>query len=380
MRRVAVITGTRAEYGILRPVIARIRSSKRLELRLVVTGAHLSPRYGETVREIEREFPVAARVDMLVDRDEPAAMAESAGLGLSGMARELEGLAPDIAVVLGDRIEAFAGAAAALFCGALVAHIHGGEITRGGYDEYLRHAITKLADLHFAATPAARERIIRLGEHPGFVYHTGTPALDTLAETLALSDEELAARLGFQPPGRFALAIQHPVSTHPGTAADEIGATLSALADAGIETLMVYPNADAGGRAMREAIRRREAEGWLRGFVHFERPVYCALMRRAAFLIGNSSSGMIDAPSLGTPVINIGERQRGRERGGNVIDAPPEREAIRAAIETALDAAFIERSRRAVNPYGDGRASERIVSILESVDPAAAKNAKGLPW
>ncbi|MEW6235626.1 MAG: UDP-N-acetylglucosamine 2-epimerase [Candidatus Omnitrophota bacterium] len=378
MRRIAVVTGTRAEYGILHPVMERIASSPALELAVIAAGMHLSPDYGLTVREIERDkMPLAAKVDMLFSSDLPSAMAKGLGIGIYGMAQEVERLKPDAVVILGDRVEAFAGAIAGLFGGAVLAHIHGGEVTQGGFDEYMRHAITKLSHLHFAATPKSRERIVRLGENPDYVFHTGTPGLDALQKYPRLSDEEISQRIGFPLPERYALIAQHPVSTRPHAAAAEIAATLEAFKRSGLPCFLMSPNADAGGREMLAKIREYQKGDWLKTIVHVPRAVYCNLLRRCAVLAGNSSSGIIDSPAYGVPAIDIGDRQAGRERGDNVISAPPIQTEIEKAIDRALnDAEFLRKAWNTVNPYGDGKASERIVEILETADWERTKNEK----
>ena len=375
MRQIAVITGTRAEYGILKPVLEKIQNSSQLNLHLVVTGMHLSPDYGFTVREIEKDgFPIAARVEMLLSSDTTAAMGKSLGIGITGLTQELERIHPDVVMVLGDRIEAFAGALAGLFCGAVVAHIHGGEITQGGMDEYMRHAITKLSHIHFPATPKSLERILAFGENPDFVYCAGTPGLDAIHTFPEYTHQELSDRLGLPLPDRFILMVQHPISTHPETAALEITETLTVLEDANIPVLLGYPNADAGSREMIKVIKSFEKKEWLTTFVNVPRDLFCSLLKRCIALVGNSSSGMIDAPAYGVPVINIGERQQGRERGCNVIDVLPQRESIREALVKVLtDTDFIDQAQNTDNPYGDGHASARICKTLEDVDLTKAK-------
>jgi len=382
MIHIVVITGTRAEYGILKPVIDAIDFTPSMKMSLVVTGMHLAPEFGMTVREIENDgIPISARVDMLFNADTTSAMGKSLGIGIVGLIQELERLKPDLAIVLGDRIEAFAGAIAGLFCGAVIAHIHGGEITRGGVDEYMRHAITKLSHVHFAATESARQRIIRLGEHPDFVFHTGSPALDVIRRMKILSRDELAQKLEFPLPERYALVVQHPISTHPETAALEIEETLEALRSCQISAILAYPNADAGGRAMRDVIRRYETFPWLHTYINLPRPVYMSLLAHASVMVGNSSSGLIDSSSFGIPTINIGERQEGRERGKNVIDAKPDRDCIREAIHRALtDELFIHDAKNAVNPYGDGYAADKILIVLQSLDLIRVRQLKRLPW
>ena len=249
MRTIAVITGTRAEYGILKPVLKKIEASPALTLRLIVTGMHLCPDYGYTVDQIVADgFPIAARVEMILSSDTTAAMGKSLGIGITGLCHEIEHLKPDVVLVLGDRIEAFAGATAGLFCGTAIAHLHGGDITQGGLDEYMRHAITKLSHIHFPATPKSQERILHLGENPDFVYTVGTPGLDAILAFPDLSNAEISARLGIRLPDRFVLLCQHPISTLPETAARELRETLLALQEARLPIILLYPNADAGSR------------------------------------------------------------------------------------------------------------------------------------
>lgn len=378
MRKIAVITGTRAEYGILKPVLKKIEHSPKLELCLIVTGMHLCPDYGYTVEEVITDgFTIAAKVEMILSSDTSAAMGKSVGIGMTGLCHEIERLHPDIVLVLGDRIEAFAGATAGLFCEAAIAHIHGGEITQGGLDEYMRHAITKLSHIHFPATPKSRDRIIQLGENPDFVYTVGTPGLDAILSFPDLSNADLSQRLGIPLPDRFILLCQHPISTQSESAVKEFRETLTALQETHLPTILIYPNADAGSRKMLDEIRMRDKEDWLTTFTSLPREVYCNLLKRALMLVGNSSSGMIDAPAYGVPVINIGERQAGRERGDNVLDVLPERKAISQAIHRALtDVDFIEKAQNTENPYGDGKASERICKTLENVDLQKAKREK----
>jgi len=378
MRRITIVTGTRAEYGLLKPIIDRVLDDKNLHLDLLVTGMHLSPEYGYTVKHIEDDgVPIAAKVEMQLSSDSAAAMAKGMGLGLYGITHEMERLQPDIVLILGDRVEAFAGAIAGLFCGALVGHIHGGEITQGGLDEYMRHAITKLSHIHFAATEKSAERIIGMGEDPKNVHCTGAPGLDALLQYPKMTENELSEALGIPIPDQFALVVQHPVSTHPETARDEIKATLEALKSREIYGILTYPNSDAGSREMIQVIEQYAEQDWLVTFKSLTRPIFANLMRRAAVLVGNSSSGMLDAPSFSTPVINIGERQEGREQGSNILDAPAEQTAIEQALERIVsDEIFLQQCRKAKNPYGDGKASERIVKILKEVDLLVPKKDK----
>ncbi len=382
MRRIMAVTGSRSEYGILKPVFAQLHESVLLDLKVIVSGMHLSPDHGMTVNEVAADgWPIAAKVEMLLRSDSMTAMGKGVGLGVYGMTHEIERYHPDVVLVLGDRVEAFAGAIAGVFSGAVVAHIHGGDISQGGMDEYMRHAITKLSHVHFAATERSRERILKMGENEDSVYCTGTPGLDALLVYPEYSNEELLSLLGFEPEDRFILIVQHPVSTHGESAAEEIRTTLEAVRQTGLPCVLIYPNADAGSREMIKAIQSYESESWFKTLVNVSRDVYCNLLRRAAVLVGNSSSGMIDAPAYGVPVVNIGERQAGRERGDNVIDAPVEYGAVEEAIQRALnDQSFIEMARKTSNPYGDGRASMRIREVLETLDLKGAKSGKHSVW
>lgn len=374
MRRVCVVTGTRAEYGLLKPVMQAIQESGGLGLQVVATGMHLAPEFGLTVEAIKQDgFAVDSAVDMLFSSDTPGAMAKGTGIGVYGMTQALESLRPDVVMVLGDRVEAFAAAIAGAFLGKAVAHIHGGDRARGGLDDYMRHAITKLSHLHLTATEESRRRVIRLGEPAEHVFNVGAPGISDI-HTESADLAELRAQLGFDPEREpFLLVVQHPVSTESGEAERQMTETLEAVFATGLRAVLIYPNSDAGGRAMIEVIERHEGDPRVSTFRSLPRPDYLALLRRTRVLVGNSSSGIIESPSFHTPVVNIGMRQQGRERSTNVLDAEPERSSILSAIERALhDQEFLARVRTCQNPYGDGRAPERIVRILQDavIDPA----------
>lgn len=373
VNRVCVVTGTRAEYGLLRPVMEAVRI-EGLDLRVIATGMHLLPEFGETYHEIERDgFRIDARVDMGLPGDTPSAMAKSIGVGICGMTQALEGIASDAVLVLGDRVEAFAGAVAGAGSNLLVAHLHGGERTRGGLDESMRHAITKLAHLHLAATERSRERILRMGENPDWVHTVGAPGLDPVLNGKPLDRGELERRLGFPLQKPLVLAVQHPVSTDCDQAAFQITETLEALKSLGHQTLWIYPNSDAGGRRMIEVLESHRAEPWLRLFANLDHVIYLGLLRHADVLIGNSSSGIIEAPSFRLPAVNIGSRQDGRERSANVLDAGYDRNEILACVRRALsDPEFRRQVQSCVNPYGDGKTGPRVAGILrrEEISPA----------
>ena len=369
MRAVCVVTGTRAEYGLLRPIMRRIRESPSLALQVVAAGMHLAREFGRTADLIEQDgFPVDARVDMLFGDDTGAAMAKGVGVGIYGFVQAFETLAPDIVLVLGDRVEPFAAAIAAGFLRLPLAHIHGGDTAGGGFDEYMRPAITRFAHLHFAATAKSRERLIPLGEREEFVFLVGAPGLDEAVEMSLLSRVEIERAFGLPADRPFLLIVQHPVSTEADAAEEQMRETLEAVKALGVSAVVLYPNSDAGGRAMIEVIKEYEGLPSVRVFRNLERTQYLSLLAAAGVLIGNSSSGMIESAYFKVPVVNIGSRQQGRERSGNVLDVDHDRASIARAIQTALvDPAFRERVRTCANPYGDGKASQRIVDILSTI-------------
>ncbi len=369
-----MVTGTRAEYGLLRPVMRAIQRSQQLELRLIVAGMHLSHEFGDTYREIEKDhFHADARVDMTFSGDSPAAMAKGIGIGIYGIAQALESLDPEVVLVLGDRTEAFAGAVAGAGMNKIVAHIHGGEVTRGGLDESLRHAITKLSHVHFVATEGSRHRVLRMGEPPENVYLTGAPGLDSILNQELYDSNELSRRLGIDLRQPRILLLQHSVSTLADAAGSEMAESLAALAELGHQTIVIYPNCDAGGRRVIDKLRELGAAPWLHVFQNLDHTTYLSLLAGVDALVGNSSSGIIEAPALHVAVVNIGPRQEGRERSAGILDVPHERGAIKRAIEVALlNADFRAQVRRSASVYGDGQASGRIVEALGRL-PAAPR-------
>ena len=382
MARICVITGTRAEYGLLRPVMRAIQSSDRCELRLVVAGMHLSHEFGDTYLEIEKDgFHAEARVDMTFSGDSHAATAKAIGIGIYGMTQALESVDADVVLVLGDRTEAFAGAVSGAAMNKIVAHIHGGEVTRGGLDESLRHAITKLAHIHFVSSEASRQRVVRLGEPPENVFLTGAPGLDSILNQTRYDSDELSRRLGIVLRRPRILLVQHSVSTRADTAAPEMAESLAALAELRHQTIVIYPNCDAGGRRVIDQLRAFGTAPWLHIFQNLDHTTYLSLLAGVDVLAGNSSSGIIEAPVLRVPVVNIGPRQHGRERSPGIVDVPHERGAIKHAIEMALqDSQFRARVKGSTSVYGDGHASSRIVEILQSLPPTPGLLQKQLTY
>jgi UDP-N-acetylglucosamine 2-epimerase (non-hydrolysing)/GDP/UDP-N,N'-diacetylbacillosamine 2-epimerase (hydrolysing) len=362
---VAVVTGSRAEYGLLTPVMREIARSE-MQLRLVVTGMHLRSEYGATVDEVEADgFVVDARVEMTGDSDDHAGMVQSIALGIDGLGRALQELDVDAVLVLGDRVEAFAGAVAGAASNLVVGHIHGGEVSKGGLDESMRHAITKFAHLHFASTAENAQRIIRMGERVENVHNVGAPGLDSIDQIKRLTRPELERELGFSLQAPLLLLVQHPVTTTADTAASEMRASLDALRELRHQTICLYPNSDAGGRRMIDVIESYRAEPWLHVAPSLRHEVYLSLLAEADVMVGNSSSGIIEAPMFRLPVVNVGDRQAGRQRSENVIDVPPARDDIIQAVRTALSSkSFQARVKACRNPYGDGTAAAKIVDVL----------------
>ncbi len=370
-RKVAVITGTRAEYGLLYPVMKAIENNPKLELSMIVTGMHLSSEHGYTVNEIEKDgFKIDAMVDMLLSNDTGASMAKSLGIGIIGITQALEQIKPDIVLILGDRGEPFAGAIAASHMNIPVAHIHGGESTTGGcIDESIRHSITKFVHIHFPATEESAERIKKLGEEPWRIHTVGAPGLDTILNMELIPKERLIRRFSLNASEPLLLAIQHPVTTQPENAAKEMRITLEALAELNIQTILIYPNSDAGGRSMIEVIKEYEHLPFLHTFKSLFHIEYLSLMKIAGVLVGNSSSGIIEASSFHLPVVNIGIRQEGRQHTVNVIDVVHDKTKIIEAINKALhDEIFKKTVRECVNPYGDGKAGMRIAKVLAELE------------
>lgn len=371
MRRLAIVTGTRAEYGLLRPLLAALAErTDRVEAGLLVTGTHLAPEFGRTVAEIEADgWPIWARVDALLAGDSPAAICKSMALTSIGMSDALERCRPDLLVGLGDRYELLAAAQAAMVHRIPIAHLHGGETTEGVIDEAIRHAVTKMAHLHFTSAEPYRQRLLRMGEASERVFTVGALGLDNILG-MALPDRAaLEGELGLAlPPGRpLILATYHPVTLSGDSPAAAVEAMLAALDILGDHTcILTYPNADTHSRDVLESLRRHAAARPDRVLLVPSLGVrrYLGLMRLADAVIGNSSSGIIEAPSLGVPTIDIGDRQQGRLRAASVIHCTDDAPAIGRALLCSQEPGFRTLARRVANPYGDGHAAPRIAERL----------------
>lgn len=369
-RRILVVTGSRAEYGLLRWVMEYLRNDERVALLTGVTGMHLSPAFGLTHRSVEADgFRIDARVDMLLASDAPGAIAKSVGLGTLGFADAFDRLQPDIAVVLGDRFEILAAAQAAMLMRIPVAHVHGGEISEGAIDDSIRHSITKMASLHFVAAAPYRRRVIQLGESPSRVFTVGAPGVDAIDKIEPSTRAELDQTLGLPIRSPFILATYHPATLGETAALDAVSAFCSALDRFPTARVVVTKsNADSGGHVINAALERWVADNPGRATIHSSlgQRFYLSALRLADLVIGNSSSGLIEAPALRVPTVNIGPRQDGRLKAASVVDCAENAEAIATAIEQALSAGHAVTTRSMIAPYGGVGASKAIASTLAS--------------
>lgn len=367
-RKIAVITGTRAEYGLFKPILKSVVEHSALKLHLIVTGMHVSEDFGYTIKEIEKDgFNIDAVLDTLNQEDTCSAMAKYIAKCISEFSEELERAKPDILLLLGDRGEMLAGAIAATCMNVLIAHIHGGEVS-GSVDEPFRHAITKLANLHLVATEESAKRVISMGEKPSKVFVVGAPGLDDIFDNL-MDPEKLAEKFSLDLKKPIILVVQHPVVTEADDAPQQIKETLDTIVELEHQVMLIYPNADSGGRRMLAVIKNYEKHPFIRTFKSLSRNEFLSIMRIANVMVGNSSSGIIEASSFCLPVINIGSRQKGRQRAENVIDVGYNKTEIKAAILKALfDKEFLDKVKKCRNPYGDGHATRRILKLLTETE------------
>lgn len=371
-RKICVFTGTRAEYGLLRWLMTDIAADSALELQIIASGAHLSPEFGCTYLDIEADgFRIDRKVEMLLSSDSPVGITKSMSLGLSGYADALAELQPDVLVLLGDRYEAFAAAAAALVAKVPVAHLHGGEITEGAFDDALRHAITKLSHLHFVALDDYRRRVIQLGEAAERVFTVGGLGIDGMLRQTLLGKAELEQSLGLSFAARNLLITFHPATLEKVPPAVQMEVLLASLADLeDTQLIFTMPNADTGGRALIGLVEAFVAAHPLRAktFQSLGHLRYLSCMQFVDAVVGNSSSGVLEAPSFGIGTIDIGGRQRGRRKADSVIECSPERMQIDSAIAKLYSPTFQAALKTVKNPYGDGGASARILKVLRDYD------------
>lgn len=367
-KKVCVLTATRAEYGLLRPVIQKLRTDELFDVRVVVTGAHLSPEFGLTYKEIENDgIPIDKKIEILLSSDTPASISKSMGLALMGFADYFCESKPDFLVVLGDRYETLAVCCAAMNQRIPIAHLYGGETTEGAVDEAYRHAISKLSYLHFTSTEAYRTRVIQLGEDPSRVFNVGALGVENILKTPLMSREELEQSLEFQLSSRYVVVTYHPVTLEDETSAEGFQELLDALdVFPQLQVIFTKANADADGRIINTMID--EYVKAHRNTVAFESlgtVRYLATAKHSCAVLGNSSSGIIEIPSLGVPTINIGDRQKGRIMAESIISCKPERKSIENALAIALSDEFKDKLKNMKSIYGDGNTSSHIVEIIK---------------
>ena len=371
-RKICIVTGSRAEYGLMYWLMKEIQEDPDLELQIIATGMHLSPEFGLTYKVIEEDgFLINQRVEMLLSSDTPVAIAKSMGLGIIGCADALERLKPDILVVLGDRYETLAACTAAMPARIPIAHLHGGEATEGLIDEAIRHAITKVAHIHFVATEAYRKRVIQMGEQPERVFCYGAPGLDNIRRLKLLERKELEKVIRFKLGGKNILITFHPVTLEKNSAEPQFKELLSALERFKERTKFIFtkPNADTGGRIIIKMINDfvEENSDKAIAFDSMGQIKYLSALKHIDMVVGNSSSGLIEVPSFNIPTINIGDRQKGRIKAQTVISCDPRRESILDAIKKGFSKEFRDSLKGTVNPHGDGRTSSRIKNKLKQI-------------
>lgn len=363
-RTICYITGTRADFGLMQGTLSAIHETEGLALQLIVTGMHLFDQYGRTLADVEASgLPIAAKVPVADGEPSGALMARNIGTMLTGFVDALSQLRPDVVMLLGDRGEMLAGAIAAIHLNIPVVHIHGGERS-GTVDEPVRHAISKLSHVHFVATEASRDRLVRMGELAGNIHVTGAPGLDGLDALVTTGREALMADVGLDPSRPVALMVFHAVLQHAEAAGCDTQAMIQALHGLGIQVMALMPNSDAGGQYIREVLKQHEDDANVRVAAHFPRKKFVSWMAHADLMIGNSSSGIIEAATFGTPVLNVGSRQALREQSANVTDVGADPEHLRTAIVRALAMGH----QTTVNVYGDGQTAGRIASLLARLE------------
>jgi GDP/UDP-N,N'-diacetylbacillosamine 2-epimerase (hydrolysing) len=369
-KKICVVTGTRAEYGLLRCLMDGINKSTKLDLKIVVTGMHLSPEFGLTYQEIENDgFEIDKKIEMLLSADTPSSISKSIGLGLIGFADSFFELNPDIVIVLGDRYEVLAASLAAMFGNIPIAHIHGGETTAGAFDEAIRHSITKMAWWHFVAADEYEKRVIQLGENPERVFNVGGLGVDTIKKTNLLSKDELMIKAGIKFGKKNLLITYHPVTLENKTSQQDFKSLLDVLSEIkDIYLIFTMPNADTDGRVIKKMINDfvfNQSERSI-SFTSMGSLNYLSTLQYVDGVVGNSSSGLAEAPTFKIGTINIGDRQKGRLKAESIIDCEPTKKSIKLAIDKLYGHKFQKDIHSVQNPYGDGDAIKKIMSILSN--------------
>lgn len=366
--KICIITGTRAEYGLLKPLIQKVHESETSDLQLAVTGMHLSPEFGLTYQEIEKDgYPVTAKIEMLLSSDTPAGITKSMGVAMIGFADFFETHKPDMAVILGDRYEMLAAASAAMAAAVPIAHIHGGELTEGIMDEQIRHSITKMSHLHFTSTEEYRRRVIQLGEQPQMVYNVGAPGIENIKKIKLLDKQSLEKELGFSFSDVTVLVTYHPVSLENMSTEVQFQNILDVLDEhKEISVIFTKANSDINGRIINQMIDEFVSRNRDRcaGYVSLGQLKYLSTLQFCRAVLGNSSSGIIEVPSFGIPTVNIGDRQRRRLHAKSVIDCGNEKEQVEAALVKALSAEFLSGIAGEKNPYEGKQTADKIYRII----------------
>ena len=371
MKKILVVTGTRAEYGLLYWTMKEIQKDKDLRLQLIVTGSHLSEEYGYTVEQIKKDgFKIDEEIDMIIDSNKKSAIVKSMGLEMIQMAQAFDRLKPDILLILGDRYETFVAATCAMMMNVPIAHMNGGESTEGVIDEQIRHAITKMAHIHFAGAEYYKKRIIKMGEEPWRVHNVGQAGIENIRRLRLLTKTELEYELGFKFDKRIFLITYHPVTLGVQDIEDQMENLLKSISKFDAKYIFTYPNADYGNKIIIDKINEfRHNHDNVYVFHSLGQVKYLSLMKYADVMIGNSSSGIIESPSFKLPVVNIGDRQKGRLRNKNIIDVGNNEIEIIEGINKALyNKQFINSLNDLENVYGDGTTSEKVVKILKTIE------------
>ncbi|KDR94765.1 GDP/UDP-N,N'-diacetylbacillosamine 2-epimerase (hydrolysing) [Peptoclostridium litorale DSM 5388] len=369
MKKICIVTGTRAEYGLLKPLIYRICKDEELKLQLIATGMHLSPEFGLTYKEIEQDgYEINEKIEILLSADTPIGISKSMGLAMMSFTESYERLNPDMVVVLGDRYEIFCATSCAMISKIPVVHLHGGEATEGAIDEAMRHAITKMSYLHFTSTEQYRKRVIQLGENPCRVFNVGAIGLENIKNIKFLSKEELENSIGFEFNKKVVLVTFHPVTLEKKTSKEQFQHLLDALSE--IENLKIIftkANADEDGRIINKMIDKYVEDNKEKSisFISMGSLRYLSAMKYADGVIGNSSSGIIEAPEFNIPTVNIGDRQRGRVQAQSIINCEPEKMDILKSVQKALSKEFRDEIRYVKGVYGDGNVSNKIIEEIK---------------
>lgn len=370
-RKICVVTGTRAEYGLLYWLMKEIESDEALELQIIVTGMHLSPEFGLTYKEIEKDFKIDKKIEMLLSSDTSIGISKSMGLAQISFAEAYDELNPDIVVVLGDRYEIFSAVSSAMIARIPIAHLHGGETTEGAFDESIRHSITKMSHLHFTATDEYRNRVIQLGEHPSRVFNVGGLGIENIKRLKLLSKEEFENSIDFKLNKKNILVTFHPVTLEKSTAKEQFQELLDAI-DELEDTNIIFTkaNSDTDGRVINQMIDEYVAKNAHKSvcFTSLGQLRYLSALQYVNAMVGNSSSGLAEAPSFQIGTINIGDRQKGRIKAESVIDCRSNKEAVLEAVQKLYSKQFQDSLKNVKNPYGDGCASEKIIEEIKKTD------------